>query len=60
MHDPAPADVWPRPAAVVQDVHVLTPSVLERVGQNRQPVGHPLLVNACGQPQDILFRFYLG
>ena len=35
VHDPAPADVRPRPAAVVEDVVVVAPRVLKGVGQDR-------------------------
>src|SRR5688572_15661631 len=35
VHDPAPADVRSRAAAVVQDVFAVTARVLERVGQDR-------------------------
>ena len=32
LHDPAPADVHPRPAAMCEDAAVVAPGVLERVG----------------------------
>jgi Phage integrase family len=35
VHHPAPADVRPRPAAVVEDVGVVAPGVLQRVRQDR-------------------------
>src|SRR5262245_46228071 len=46
IHDPATADVRPRPAAVVEDVVAVAPSVLECVGQNGHAVEGALLVDA--------------
>src|SRR5262249_19486325 len=52
VHDPAAADVLAALAAVGEDVGVGAAGVLEGVGQDRQVMEGPLVVDAAGDGRD--------
>src|SRR5262249_15111079 len=54
VHDPAPPDVLPRLPAVGQDGLVGAAGVFEGVGQDRQVVERPLIVDAASEGGDVL------
>src|SRR5262249_23251480 len=52
IDDPAAADVRPRPAAVLQHIGVVAARILQRVGEDRQPVEGAVSVGALGERDD--------
>ena len=53
IDDPAAADVFSRPAAVVQDVGVVAAGVFEGVGEDRQAVEGAVVVDGLGKGGDV-------
>src|SRR5262249_7365436 len=50
VHNPTAPDMWPRPAAVTEDVGVGATGLFQGVGQDRQAVEGSLVVDRLGQP----------
>src|SRR4051794_13148993 len=52
VEQPATANVWPWPSAVVQDAGVVAARVLQGVGQDGQVVEATVLVDGIGEGRD--------